>query len=156
MDRRATLLLLAVSGLSACDEQKSDTRDPPTEGRASASSLPEEEPFKFGTDLEAGIALASREKRPLLVFFSAEWNVACKEQQKVFATPEFKRAATRFVGVLVDVTDDESPGVQKAMLEHKIAGLPAVLVADSTGKEVRRFQTLQPLESWLELLAQVK
>jgi hypothetical protein len=166
VNRRHVLRALAVVGLYACDDAKpqrkrgpDDEDDQKRRPRGSQPSVggaaPPLEPFKFGADLDAGIALAAREKRPLLVFFSAEWNIPCKEQQKVFETADFRNAAGGFVGVLVDVTNDDAKA-QKAMLEHKVTGVPAVLVADSTGKVVHRVQTLEPLDKWLERLAQVK
>lgn len=152
VDRRRALLSLIGLAASSCDEP-----GPPPEGQASASSsaLPEPEPFEFGRDLEAGVALARREKRRLILFFSAEWNGACKAQQKVFATPEFKKAAAGFVGVLVDVTDQDEPKAKKAVIDYRPAGVLAVLLFDSTGSEVQRVDSFEPLDDWLERLARV-
>jgi thiol:disulfide interchange protein len=82
--------------------------------------------------------------------------VACKEQMKVFETADFEKAAAGFVGVLVDVTDNEDEKVRAKMAAHKILGVPAVLLLDSTGQEMYRASSLEPLDKWVTRLAQVK
>ncbi len=92
----------------------------------------------------------------MLVFFSAEWVSACKEQQRAFADPKLAAPLTRFVGVLVDMTDTEAPKAAKAQRDHEVQGLPTTLLIDSTGREARRITQLEPVEKWLEWLPDVK
>lgn len=126
-----------------------------TEG-ATRSAARDAEPFHFTSDLPAGLERASREKRPMLLFFSAEWNLACKELGKVFASPRFAEAASRFVGVRLDFTDDEKPEVKRLQDAYRTRGLPTVILLDENGKETHRFESYEPEETWLARLAQMK
>lgn len=150
VNRRGALLSLLAT--AACKSGAA-----PSEGSASssASAPPEVEPFAFRTDVDASVAHARKEKLRLIVFFSAEWNVACKEQQKVFASVQLAKAAAGFVGVLVDVTNSDDARGEKLMRDYRVTGVPTTIVFDSSGKEVQRATIFEPVEKWLERLAQV-
>ena len=81
-------------------------------------------------------------KQPVIVDFGAEWCKACKElEEKTFPDARVRAEAARFVAVHVDMTDDEEPNAVAMGSRCNVNGalLPALLLMDSTGKEVQRF-----------------
>jgi thiol:disulfide interchange protein DsbD len=99
---------------------------------------------------------AAAEKRPLLVDFTAAWCGACKELDRhTFSEPDVAAEAGRFVAVKVDATNDEDPDVTAAMQEHKVVGLPTVLVYDSQGKEAVRCTDFVAAQPFLEAIKTV-
>lgn len=101
-------------------------------------------------------AKAATEKRPLLLDFTAAWCGACKELDKhTFSEASVAQEAGRFVAVKVDATDDEDPVVAATMKEHKVVGLPTVLVYDSTGAEAVRCTDFVAAKPFLDAIKSV-
>lgn len=99
---------------------------------------------------------AKRERRPLLVDFTAAWCAACKELDKItFAAPEVNAEASRFVAVKVDATHDDDPAVVATLERYGVKGLPTVLIFDSSGREARRFTDFVPPERFLSEIKSV-
>jgi thiol:disulfide interchange protein DsbD len=99
--------------------------------------------------------LATSEKRPMIVDFTAEWCGACKEIAKeTFADPRVQQKAllANFVTVKVDATNDEDPQVDAVKGKYKVVGLPTVVIYDSTGKERKRFNEFVGPEPFLAAL----
>ncbi|HVK71488.1 MAG TPA: cytochrome c biogenesis protein CcdA [Polyangium sp.] len=93
---------------------------------------------------------AQREKRPLMVDFTADWCGACKEFTKhTFSDPRVMEKAGGFVAVKVDATDDEDPQVDQVKKKYGVVGLPTVVIYDSTGKEWKRFTEFVPADKFL-------
>jgi thiol:disulfide interchange protein DsbD len=89
---------------------------------------------------EEARALATAEKRPMIVDFGAEWCAACKELAlHTFADDKVREAASRFVAVKIDATDDDDPRINEVKDRYKVVGLPTVVVFDSEGNERVRF-----------------
>lgn len=154
---------MAAVAISACGCEERDRQLDEVEidaARASATTTPpataaRREPgtFEFTHDLAAATERARREQRPMLIYFHAQWSVACKELEKqVFADARFREAASRYVGVMVDLTDDEAPEVIRLKDEHKLLGFPAVILLDARGEETMRTYEFAPLERWLDRL----
>ena len=100
---------------------------------------------------------ASKEGRPLLVDFTAEWCQACKKLDRAtFSAPMVASEAGRFVAVKVDATHDDDPEVEQVKDELEVVGLPTVLLFDSAGKEVVRCTDFVPAESFLTVLERVE
>lgn len=96
---------------------------------------------------------AAREKRPLMVDFTATWCGACKELAKhTFADPRVMERAGNFVAVKFDATDDEDPQVEQVKKKYNVVGLPTVVVYDSTGKERTRFTEFVPADKFLQAI----
>lgn len=86
------------------------------------------------------LALSEKEKRPLIVDFTAEWCGACKEMAKeTFADPRVMAKAGHFVAVKIDATNEEDPAVASVMAKYEVKGLPTVLLIGSDGKVRKRF-----------------
>lgn len=97
-----------------------------------------------GQDLTAMVQAARQkaaaEKRPLFMDFTADWCAACKEIEKhTFPDEAVQQAAGRFVSVKMDMTEANDPAVENAFDEFDVRGLPTLLLFDSSGKEVTRF-----------------
>jgi thiol:disulfide interchange protein DsbD len=94
--------------------------------------------------------------KPLIIDFGAAWCGACKELDKItFAAGSVQREAGRFLAVKVDATDDEDPGVEAAMSEFGVKGLPTVVVYDSRGKEALRYTDFVEPERFLAAIQKV-
>jgi thiol:disulfide interchange protein DsbD len=107
--------------------------------------------------LEEAKARAKKEGRPLLVDFTASWCAACKELEKLtFADDAVKREAGRFIAAKVDASDDEAPGVEEAMADYRVVGLPTVVLFDSKGREVRRFTDFVEAPRFVEALQEAQ
>ncbi len=115
-------------------------------------------PLEFGKDLQKAVEASQAEGRPLLIDFGADWCGACKElEAKTFADPDVKVKAGRFVAVKVDATnmgDDEK--IDATLAKYNVKGLPAVLLLDSSGKELKRITKFIPAPEFLGLIEDVK
>jgi thiol:disulfide interchange protein len=102
---------------------------------------------------ETALEDASQARRPSLVFFRAQWSCAGKELElETFSDPRVRRALTGFVTVKIDMTDDESEDVQRALRTYAVRGEPTVLLFDPEGREVARIESWVPPETLLPLL----
>ena len=131
--RRAALVvaaaLLAAAGLGALA---------PTPARADVSA-PANGRLRWRTDAAAAEREAIKGHRPLLLFFSADWCMPCKEMlRRSFADAAVSElVARRFVPLLVDVTDDESPA--RAIRDrYRVVALPTLLVRDGERERLRQ------------------
>ncbi|MBN2196699.1 MAG: thioredoxin family protein [Polyangiaceae bacterium] len=100
---------------------------------------------------------AQTEHRPLLVDFTADWCIACKELDRyTFADPAVIAATSRFVAVKVDLTDDDDPAAAATKAEHRIVGLPTVLLFDRTGRAAVRCTDFVPPQDFRALVERVE
>jgi thiol:disulfide interchange protein DsbD len=87
-------------------------------------------------DEAAALALAKKEGRPVIIDFWADWCTACKELDRtVWANPRIRSAASRFVAVKVDATED-SAEVAAVLEKYGVVGMPSVIFIDAKGHEV--------------------
>jgi thiol:disulfide interchange protein DsbD len=71
-----------------------------------------------------GLAAAARDAKPMLVDFSADWCVACKELERfTFSDARVIELSRRFVPVRVDATE-RTPEIDALMRRYGIRGLP--------------------------------
>lgn len=166
MKRAATWLALSLVGCGAAAEPASE---PPAvvvpAATAAAVEQIEPDPMKATTPAELtwergeaeAVARATKEARPLLVEFAADWCMACKELEKqTWADPRVKRGAARFVAVRIDATNDEDPQVKALSAKYRVVGLPTIVVFDAEGKERRRVNEFVTAEALLAALATIR
>ncbi len=92
-----------------------------------------------GVGATAARTQATAEQRPLLLDFTASWCIACKELDRyTFSDPGVVAATARYLAVKVDLTDDDDPAAAATKAEHRIVGLPTVLLFDRQGREAVR------------------
>ena len=99
---------------------------------------------------------ASKEEKPLLLDFTAEWCGACKELARhTFADPTVLREASRFVALRVDATSDDDPAVDQLKDKYGVVGLPTVIVLGANGQERARITEFVPPEQFLTTLRSI-
>jgi len=89
-------------------------------------------PLKWHT-LPAGLQEAKRTGKPLFVDFYADWCGPCKLLDKAYDEAAFKKEASRYILVKVDV--DKHPDWA---LKYNASSLPTMAFLNSRGKEVGR------------------
>jgi thiol:disulfide interchange protein DsbD len=100
---------------------------------------------------------ARREQLPMLVDFTANWCMACKElDRETFSQHDVRNEAGRFLAVKVDASVDDDPDVVATMTALSVKGLPTVILFDSQGREVRRFTDFITADVMLEALRSVR
>ncbi len=98
--------------------------------------------FQVITAGELPAALAAARGRAVLVELYADWCPSCvvwKEQ--VFSRSDVQAAMTPFVLLQVDASEF-TPAMQALMTEYGLAGLPAILLFDASGRERREHRLL--------------
>jgi thiol:disulfide interchange protein DsbD len=77
--------------------------------------------------IDAVLARAAAEHRPVMMDFGAEWCASCKELERdTYVAPEVVRASRCFLNVKVDATD-ETDDIDALYQRYGIQGLPTVL-----------------------------
>lgn len=87
--------------------------------------------------LPPALERATREHKPLLVDFFAQWCPPCKELDlKVWSRPKIRQElAEKFVAVKIDCTT-ETPECTEAVARFHVIGWPTVVFVNSAGEEV--------------------
>lgn len=140
--RSRTLLVLAVAAALALSRLPWPSAGPPLEWR---------------TDLDAALAEARREARPVLISFHADWCSICERLDRhSLRDPEVSTELERFVIVRVDATTLD-PETQARLDRFGVSGVPALVFVDPGGRllpwpRARGFVGRKPL---LELLRSV-
>lgn len=110
-------------------------------------------PFKEYTHERFETALM--EKKPVMLDFSAEWCLPCKELNiYTFSDERVVALADSFEPLVVDLTriDDEKLAVKK---KFDVLGVPTIILFNADGKEVDRFTGFIPAEEFLERLKKI-
>ncbi len=85
---------------------------------------------------EQAISAAAETGRPVVIDFSAEWCIPCKElDHRTFNQPEVVTASESFVPLKADLTKSGSPEVKALREKYAISGVPTIVFIDSSGKE---------------------
>lgn len=93
---------------------------------------------------ETVLASAIAEGRPVVIDFSAEWCLPCKElEHKTFNQPEVIEAARGIVPLKADLTEHGSADVRALRKKFDIRGVPTIVFIDSTGRERSDLRAVQ-------------
>lgn len=83
------------------------------------------------------LARAKADGMPVVIDFSAEWCIACKElEHQTFPDPRVMAKLEEFVSLRADLTD-ETPANLALYKEWSVKGLPTIVFLDSEGQEIR-------------------
>lgn len=99
------------------------------------AAAPQAGAIAWTQNLQAGLAQAAQEKKPVMVDFYADWCGWCKKLDKdVYTNPAVIDLARAFVCVKVD-TDKEKQDAEK----YKVQGLPTIVFLGPDGKVIETF-----------------
>jgi thiol:disulfide interchange protein DsbD len=85
---------------------------------------------------EKALAKASREGKPALIDFYADWCVPCKEMDaQTFADPEVIALSKRFVMLKADLTSFDNPAAEALRERYRVQGVPTYVFLQSDGEE---------------------
>jgi len=108
---------------------------------------------------EARLEQAIRERKPVMIDFTASWCQACTElEEYTYTHPRVVRESERFVRLVMDATREEDPNVQRILKKHGVVGLPTVIFIGSDGQERRdlRLTGFEPADAFLRRMQQVR
>jgi len=112
--------------------------------------------FESGTRAALGSALKG--ETPVMIDFSADWCVPCRELDRTaFADPRVIAAARGFRAFRVDLTHYDSPESEAWRREYGIAGVPTVVFVAPGGAEVReaRVEGVVPAGEFVQRMGRV-
>jgi len=92
--------------------------------------------------LNAALADAHAQGKPVMLDFYADWCVSCKEMETLtFSDPQVQAALSDMVLLQADVTDNDEK--DKALYKHfGIIGPPAIIFYDTNGQEKRNYRVV--------------
>ncbi len=105
---------------------------------------------------ETQLAAATAEGRPVVIDFSADWCLPCKElEHKTFNQPEVIEAARAVVPLKADLTEHGSPDVRALRKKFNIRGVPTIVFIDRSGNERTDLRAVEFIDrdEFLERLA---
>ena len=85
---------------------------------------------------ESALAHAVEQGKPVVIDFSADWCLPCKElEHQTFNQPEVIDASKGFVSLKADLTQHGSPEVRELRRKFDIRGVPTIIFIDAMGRE---------------------
>ncbi|MCI0453306.1 MAG: thioredoxin family protein, partial [Candidatus Latescibacteria bacterium] len=93
---------------------------------------------------EAALAQAVEQGKPVVIDFSAEWCLPCKELDHLtFNQPEVIEAAKGVVPLKADLTMHGSPAVRELRKKYDIRGVPTIVFIDAAGRERQNLRAVE-------------
>jgi len=91
---------------------------------------------------EAAYAAALKQKKPLMIYFAADWCGPChKLRQETFTDVDVRADAERFIRFKVDLTKPEGEDA-KAGEKYSVTALPTVVFVGADGNERIRIRLM--------------
>jgi thiol:disulfide interchange protein len=159
IDRRLVAAALFCA-LASC--RRKDDRDIHADPSSSVTPrpppAPSPPPFEWTKDEADARARAEKDARPMLLFFTADWSTACMEMRKNALTdPRVLEAARRFVGLLVDCTnEDDAPTCATLTKKYEVQGLPALVLLDARGEVAQTVVGMRDVDAIVTALEHVR
>ena len=98
-------------------------------------------------DLQTAVANASRQGRPVMLDFYADWCVDCRKLERyTFSDPQVQAALENTLLLKADVTAND-PVDRELMRHFGIIGPPAILFFDPSGEERREYRLVGFLDA---------
>ena len=93
------------------------------------------------------LAEAREQGKPVIIDFTAEWCIACKELEKhTFPSDPVMQRSENFVLLRADMTKFASPPVEEIKKQFDIKGLPTVVFLDGDGVENKTLRVIGFIE----------
>ena len=103
--------------------------------------------IKSLADLQTAVANASRQGRPVMLDFYADWCVDCKKLERyTFSDPQVHAALENTLLLKADVTANDATD-RELMRHFGIIGPPAILFFDPSGEERREYRLVGFLDA---------
>ncbi len=102
---------------------------------------------------QPALAASQAQHKPVLLDFSADWCIPCKEMEHVFSVEGVQRELSRYVIAKVDCTDDDDASVKALKVKYHADTLPTVVLLSPSGEVAQRWNRIV---APAELLAKLK
>jgi thiol:disulfide interchange protein len=145
----AALAVVAIASLIASGDYA---------GTRPAGRRAPRERIKWARDIDAGIAAAKKEGKPLMIDFMATWCPPCRAMEdSTFSKPEVVKKISAFVPVRIDIDKQRAVATKYNGLARKYGGIgiPNILFMTADERMLRRIVGYYPADSLVSVMDSV-